>query len=475
MNEREHRPQNSRRANQDEGEIARYERYRYGGDRATPQYNDIGSNWSIEQLINDPLDVLYDPEEDEITTEAVTSFTEGESVQEDGGKRDGSRVPQSSQPKMAWELDDFTRGDPLDDEWDYTDEWLNKTQVASNHLNAGWSEIGNKDNYNGIDTSNWKTPDGRDLPLEEKQQIASVYQGSTIPGFVIASYGALGSRALWRAFGQIVARRFGERAAFAATINAGDPISPVAELLTLGLGVITIYQIYRAWDDIWGEVEQELDNPNSEIVVTQEPENQVYTTPNEERRGIEHTGSVPPQVETQTPPFDTEAGRETVEGQNHTGNTSQQEVDWDNYIFESQVDQDFSNPEVRRRDEIAHGGYYSRKNFRKLIQEASISTHGEKHLKAKTEEEARQLSYKQAQYLPGINNGALEKEALLNGEYLLERDGGAFWNFYRSNDYVGYDQGVKTRWIRAEYSSQTVHGHPINPKRLGKYVKNPTP
>ena len=125
MNERERRQQKRNRANQDEGDIARYERYRYGGgDSATPQYNDIGSNWSIEQLINDPLDVLYDPDEDEITTEAVTSFTEGESVQEDGGKRDGSRVPQSSEPKMAWEYDDFTRGDPLEDESDYSNDWM---------------------------------------------------------------------------------------------------------------------------------------------------------------------------------------------------------------------------------------------------------------------------------------------------------------------------------------------------------------
>ena len=142
--------------------------------------------------------------------------------------------------------------------------------------NAGWSELGEKDSdntYNGIDTSNWKTPDGKDLPEEEKQQIASVYQGSTIPGFVIASYGALGSRALWRAFGQIVARRFGERAAIAATINAGDPISPVAELLTLGLAALTIYQIYRAWDDIWGEVEQELETGILKSEPIQPPEN----------------------------------------------------------------------------------------------------------------------------------------------------------------------------------------------------------
>ena len=209
------------------------------GDNSSSGYNDIGSTWSIEQLVNQPDDIdgtlIHIPEEQ------------------------AKVIDVSSLPSMAWEYDDYSRGDPLEDEWDYTQEWLNETQVASNHGNAGWSELGNKDNYNGIDTSNWKTPDGIDLPPEDKQQIASVYQGSTIPGFVIASYGALGSRALWRAFGQIVARRFGERAAIAATINAGDPISPVAELLTLGLGVLTIYQIYRAWDDLWGEVEQELE------------------------------------------------------------------------------------------------------------------------------------------------------------------------------------------------------------------------
>ena len=143
--------------------------------------------------------------------------------------------------------------------------------------------------------------------------------------------------------------------------------------------------------------------------------------------------------------------------------------------MESQVDQDFNNPEVRRRDDIAHGGYYTRKNLRKLVQEGTVSNHGDKHLKARTEEQARQLSHKHAQYLPGINNGALEKEALLNGGHLLRRKGGGFWNFYRFDDYVGYDQGIKTRWIRAEYMPETIHGHPMNPKRLSKYVKNPTP
>ena len=64
---------------------------------------------------------------------------------------------------------------------------------------------------------------------------------------------------------------------------------------------------------------------------------------------------------------------------------------------------------------------------------------------------------------------------MIEGEYLTARQGGAYWNFYRSDDFVGYDQGEKTRWIRSEYSSGTIHGHPMNLKRLSKYVKNPTP
>ena len=150
----------------------------------------------------------------------------------------------------------------------------------------------------------------------------------------------MGSRALWKAFGQIIARRFGERAAFAATINAGDPISPVAELLTLGLAALTIYQIYRAWDDIWGKVEQELGNPNSEIVVTQEPQNQVYTTPNGEQQTIEHTGSAPPQVETGTQATDTE---QQVEVPNHTGNSEREQQTAQDFVMEAKKEPiDFS-------------------------------------------------------------------------------------------------------------------------------------
>ena len=65
--------------------------------------------------------------------------------------------------------------------------------------------------------------------------------------------------------------------------------------------------------------------------------------------------------------------------------------------MESQLDQDFKNPEVRRRDEIAHGGYYTRKNLRKKFQEAELSPR-DKHISSTTVEEAERKSYNVAQF-----------------------------------------------------------------------------
>ena len=132
---------------------------------------------------------------------------------------------------------------------------------------------------------------------------------------------------------------------------------------------------------------------------------------------------------------------------------------------------DINDPEVIRKDKIAHEGWYTRKQLRRLISEAEYSSHGGKHLKAKTEEEAKNLSYKAAQYLPSINNSALEKTALIKGE-IVARPNGAFWAIYKSDKYVGYDTGKATRWIRAEYSSGTYHGHPMIVERVRKYIKN---
>ena len=285
-----------------------------------------------------------------------------------------------------------------------------------------------------------------------------------IPASIVGSFGTtLGTKVIWNTFGEVISRHYGVKAATALGLTVGDGLLPIGDAIAAGLLISTAWGIARNWDKLWQEAEQ--------ILVQQEPEAQIYTTPTDEQVDTQRTtGHKNPKVETGTPGYESPE----LDTPNHTGGELEQ-PDAEDFIMESQVDQDFNDPEVRRRDDIAHGGYYTRKNLRKLVQEGTVSQHDSKHLKARTEEQARRLSQEEAQYLPGINNGALEREALLKGKHFLRRSSRAFWNFYRSDDYVGYDKGVKTRWIRAEYSSGVIHGHPMNPKRLSKYVKNPTP
>jgi hypothetical protein len=124
-----------------------------------------------------------------------------------------------------------------------------------------------------------------------------------------------------------------------------------------------------------------------------------------------------------------------------------------------------------KHDEIAHGGYYKRKEFRSMINNAKYTPHGYKHLKAKTPDEAIKFSQKgAAQYLPSINNKVLEKEALLKG-YVIDTGNDNYYFIYNANKTVGYDRGMPTTWIRAELSGGEYHGHPIAGDRLEKYLK----
>jgi hypothetical protein len=129
------------------------------------------------------------------------------------------------------------------------------------------------------------------------------------------------------------------------------------------------------------------------------------------------------------------------------------------------------DPETVRRDQIAHGGWYSRKHQRRLIHEAEYSAHNNKHLRAKTSDQAQEMSTKAAQYSPDVDNSILEKTALFKG-HLVPRPGGAFWKIHRFDDPVGFDGGKETHWVRAEYSSGIYHGHPMSVNRVKKYIEN---
>ena len=126
---------------------------------------------------------------------------------------------------------------------------------------------------------------------------------------------------------------------------------------------------------------------------------------------------------------------------------------------------DFSRESDRRHDDIAHGGYYKRKAWRTRLQTASYSDHGRKHLQARTEEDAKQISRNgDAQYLPSVNNGALEREALQNGEVIRGEPSDRGSTVHVKYDFgypVGYFKGRRVTSIRAEITSGNVfHGHP---------------
>jgi len=67
---------------------------------------------------------------------------------------------------------------------------------------------------------------------------------------------AVAGRALWRHFWSVVARRFAIRGAAALALSAADGPLPFGELVSLGLGAITIVQIIQDWNELWHEADQ---------------------------------------------------------------------------------------------------------------------------------------------------------------------------------------------------------------------------
>ncbi len=131
----------------------------------------------------------------------------------------------------------------------------------------------------------------------------------------------------------------------------------------------------------------------------------------------------------------------------------------------------------KKHDEIAHDSYYGRKDFRTKINNANYSPHDNKHLKARTSEEAKKFSEtgkRHAQYLPSANNKVIEKEALIKGHIIDNGNNGNnnYYFIYDTGKVIDYDNGKPTSWIRAELTSGNVyHGHPIAGERLNKYLR----
>jgi hypothetical protein len=127
-------------------------------------------------------------------------------------------------------------------------------------------------------------------------------------------------------------------------------------------------------------------------------------------------------------------------------------------------------------DRKVYGSYYTRKALRTYVDNAKPSEHGYKHTAAHTRAEAKAMSIRAAQYLPGLNHIQIERAAIRSEkDEWIAHGNETLFKFERLDKVVGYDQGQETRWIRVEISSGYFHGHPISLSRVRKYVKDAQP
>lgn len=137
---------------------------------------------------------------------------------------------------------------------------------------------------------------------------------------------------------------------------------------------------------------------------------------------------------------------------------------------------------VSKKEEVVHGGSIDRAEFRKKIHESKWSDHGEKHLKAKTEQQAKELSQtgkQAAQYLPGLNVEVMEKEAIWKaidlGQFIKADAKETYYFFHKFDDVIGYNTGKPTKWMRIELGNNgtaTRHSFPADINQVRKVVPN---
>ena len=143
-----------------------------------------------------------------------------------------------------------------------------RDRIEENSPNATISELDEDDLQilNLVDSD-----EKQELTPEDEREINQVFQAG-IPTAIVGTYGTtLGTKVIWQSFAKVIAQRFGVVAAQALGLSAADGLLPVGDAIAFGLLAVTAWQIYRNWDELWRDAEQ--------ILVGQEPEPQIYTTP----------------------------------------------------------------------------------------------------------------------------------------------------------------------------------------------------
>ena len=146
-----------------------------------------------------------------------------------------------------------------------------------------------------------------------------------IPASIAGRFGStLGTKVIQNTFGDVIAKTYGAKAATALGLTVGDGLLPIGDAIAAGLLISTAWGIARNWHELWQETVY--------ILVQQEPEAQIYTTPTDEQVETSRTtGHGNPEVETGTLPISTDL---QVDTPIHTGSELEKPVAED-YVLAS--------------------------------------------------------------------------------------------------------------------------------------------
>lgn len=119
-------------------------------------------------------------------------------------------------------------------------------------------------------------------------------------------------------------------------------------------------------------------------------------------------------------------------------------------------------------DFVPFGGYFTRKAWRRVARFAKAAKHYDKHIEATTIEKAIELSHSRSQFLPGLQTWEMGKVgmwAAVRNKLVKETEGNAMYFYHRFEDFVGYDKGEQTRWIKVVVSGSEnfseYHSYPL--------------
>jgi hypothetical protein len=97
---------------------------------------------------------------------------------------------------------------------------------------------------------------GIEFPVQRQPELMASTQLPALPSFIPASVlRRIGSRVsqkvLWQTFWKVVIKRFGIRGTAAAAISLADGPLPVGELISIGIAIATLWDLFRLWNALW--------------------------------------------------------------------------------------------------------------------------------------------------------------------------------------------------------------------------------